>query len=53
MYENEYIELCDQSFYPPADDRLYSSGIDDVLGGDNFDDFVESFWELYEDEIYN
>lgn len=48
-----FYEIDETSFYPPLDDRLYSSGISDIFGGDNFEDFAELFWELYEDEIYN
>lgn len=53
MCEYEYIELCDQSFYPPEDERLYVSGIDDVDGGDCFSEYAEWFWETYEDCIFD
>lgn len=47
-----FCELDETSFYPPEDDRVYKSGVDDVHDGDNFYDFAEMFWDLYEDEIY-
>lgn len=50
MYD---VELEESDFYPPKDGRLYCSGIDDVLGGDSFDDYAKEFWELYENDIYN
>lgn len=47
-------ECMDEStFYPPQDDRLYCSGVYDICGGDNFNDFSVWFWETYEDEIFD
>lgn len=48
----ELFELDEKSFYPPDDDRLCCSGIDDIEGGDNYEDYVKWFWDEYEDEIY-
>ena len=48
-----YCELTEQSFYPPLDDRVYTSGIDDIEGGDNFAEYAEYFWETYEEDIYD
>lgn len=47
------IELTERDFYPIEDNRLYESGIDDIDGGDGFEDYVEWFWEEYEHEIYD
>lgn len=50
---NGFYEISDSDFYPPEDDRLYSSGIDDVDGGDSFDEYAKWFWDEYECEIYD
>lgn len=47
------IELTEQDFYPIEDNRLYTSGIDDIDGGDGFADYTEWFWDEYEHEIYD
>ena len=49
--EDNAFELSEQSFYPPEDDRVYTSGIDDICGGDSFAEYVEYFWEMYEGDI--
>ena len=48
-----YVEISERDFYPPKDDRLYVSCVDDICGGDNFNDYAVLFWEAYEDEIYS
>lgn len=48
-----YHELTEQSFYPPEDTRVYTSGIDDIKGGDTFAEYAEYFWETYGHEIYD
>ena len=50
---DEYYELDEYDFYPPEDDRLHCSCIDDIEGGDNYDDYVKWFWKEYENDIYN
>ena len=52
-YLNGYVEITERDFYPPYDDRLYCSGIDDIEDGDCYDCYVEYFWENYENDIYN
>lgn len=53
------LDLCastaddSQSFYPPEDPRVYTSGIDDIDGGDTFAEYAEYFWETYGHEIYD
>ena len=51
--EFDFCELDSQSFYPPQDDRVYTSGIDDIYDGDNFAEYVSYFWETYEEDIYD
>jgi hypothetical protein len=51
--ECELYELTEIDFYPPVDTRLYNSGIYDIVGGDNFDEYVNSFYEDYENELFD
>ena len=61
IYSNSIIELeifncyelTEIDFYPPEDTRLYQSGIEDIEDGDNFEEYVEYFWDMYEDELYD
>lgn len=51
---SQYYELSEKDFYPPADERVLRSGVNDILNGDNFADFTESFFEhCEEEEIYD
>lgn len=49
----DFIELTEQDFYPIPDDRLHHCGLDDIEGGDNYDDYLEYFWENYEHELFD
>lgn len=51
--EFDFCELDSQSFYPPLDNRVYTSGIDDIEGGDNFAEYAEYFWEEYGHDLYD
>ena len=53
LTELDFHELNQRSFYPPQDDRIYTSGIDDIDGGDNFAEYAEYFWEEYGHELYD
>ena len=44
--------LREQDFYPPPDDRVLKSYIDDIDGGDNFADYCEYIFELLDEEDY-
>ena len=44
--------LTEQDFYPPTDDRIWKSNVRDIIGGDNFADFCESFFETLDEEEY-
>ena len=46
-------ELSEEDFYPPEDTRCYRSGINDILGGDNFEDYAKDFFHEYEDELFD
>jgi hypothetical protein len=50
---DNYYELTEKDFYPPEDTRIYCSGIEDINGGDNFDDYIQSFYEEYADELFD
>lgn len=49
----DFVQLKKSDFYPPKDDRLYTSGISDVEGGDTFDEYTRWFWDEYEDDIFD
>lgn len=48
-----YDELTEQDFYPIPDDRMHCCGIDDIEGGDNYDDYLEYFWDNFEHELFD
>ena len=48
-----YFEITEKDFYPPEDTRLFKSGIQDIYGGDNFEDYSKWFYSNYEDEIFD
>lgn len=48
-----FTVLTEKDFYPPQDPRVYTSGVDDIAGGDNYVGYVEYFWETYEEEIFD
>lgn len=45
--------LTEKDFYPPEDKRVYRSGVDDIIDGDNFEDYAQWFYDNYEDEIFD
>ncbi len=49
----DYHEIKEEDFYPPEDNRQYHSLVCDIENGDNFYDYMELFYELYEDEIFD
>lgn len=44
--------LTEQDFYPPTDNRTWKSNVRDIIDGDNFADFCESFFESLDEEEY-
>lgn len=55
----DYIRLKDNNFYltevdfyPPYDDRVFESYVEDIDNGDNFADYCEYIFKLYEEEGY-
>ena len=49
--EQEYI-LTEEDFYPPSDDRVWTSNVEDIDDGDNFADYCEEFFEMLDEEEY-
>lgn len=49
-YSNDYHLITEQDFYPPFDNRYWKSNVRDIVGGDNFADFCEYFFELLDEE---
>ena len=46
--------LTELDFYPPYDNRMLKSNVEDIVDGDNFADYCIEFFEmLYEEEYYN
>lgn len=52
-HKEDYCKITEKDFYPPKDIREYQSGIDDIVGGDNFIDYIEYFLDLYEDDLFD
>lgn len=50
--KDENFYLVESDFYPPYDDRVLKSNVKDIAGGDNFADYSEYFFELYDEEDY-
>ena len=46
------IVLEEKDFYPPSDNRVLESYIEDVEDGDNFYEYAEYIYDLYESEDY-
>lgn len=50
--KNEDGCITEEDFYQLSDDRVWTSNIEDVDGGDNFADYCEYIFRLYEEEEY-
>ena len=44
--------LTEKDFYPPSDDRVLTSNVEDIEDGDNFADYCKEFFDLLEEEEY-
>lgn len=53
-FRNKNADLClsESDFYPPSDDRVLESYIEDIDDGDNYVDYCRYIFKLYEDEGY-
>ena len=50
--KDEKLCLKDSDFYPPSDDRVLRSYIRDVCEDNNFREYAEYIYDLYEEENY-
>lgn len=50
--ESELNELTKESFYPPADTRTLHSLIEDIDEDNNYLEYAEFIYDLYEEEGY-
>lgn len=48
----DYIELTEEDFYPPSDDRVFKSYIDDIRDGDNFSDYCKYIFDIFDEKDY-
>ena len=44
--------LTDSDFYPPYDDRILESYIEDIEDSDSFEEYARYIFDLYEEEGY-
>lgn len=51
--KGDYYELTEKDFYPPSDDRVFVSGVEDIKGGDNYYDYAEWFYNEFEQDLFN
>lgn len=49
-YFNNYV-LSEEDFYPPMDDRILKTNIEEVYKGE-FAEYTEEIYDLYESEDY-
>lgn len=47
-----YDYLTEESFCTQSDDRVWTSYVEDIEGGDNFADYCEYIFNLLEEEGY-
>lgn len=50
LQDNSCDYITEESFYPPCDNRILKSFIEDIEGGDNFADYCEYIFEILEEE---
>lgn len=52
VWTDDDYRLEESDFYPPTDDRVWESNIEDIEGGDNFVDFCKEFFKMLDEEGY-
>ena len=52
LISGDNFYLSESDFYPPSDSRVWKSYVEDIDGGDNFADYCEYIFKIYEDEGY-
>lgn len=56
-YNHKYTKvnkncLTEEDFYPPEDDRILKSYVQDIYGGDNFSDYCRYIYSVLDEEEY-
>lgn len=51
LMDNDFC-LTESDFYPPSDNRVWTTNVVDIDGGDNFADYCEEFFEILDQEEY-
>lgn len=51
LMDNDF-SLSDNDFYPPSDNRTWTTNVMDIDGGDNFADYCEEYFEILDQEEY-
>lgn len=49
--DNRYY-LTEEDFCSMSDDRLWTSNVEDIDGGDNFADYCQEFFRMLDEEEY-
>ena len=44
--------LSESDFYPPSDNRVWKSNVEDINNGDNFADYCRYFFGILDEEDY-
>ena len=52
LAKNDYFCLEENDFNQSHDDRVLESYVEDIEGGDNFADYCEYIFEVYEEENF-
>ncbi len=52
LQRHKNVLLTEQDFYPPSDDRVWVSNIEDIEDGDNFIDYCKEFFDMLDEEEY-
>ena len=54
LYEEVLMDDMDEKdYYPPADQRMIQSRIADMSETDNYDEYIRSFFQDYEEELFD
>ena len=52
LQEKVHDCLTEEDFYPPSDNRVWKSYVEDIDGGDTFADYCEYVFDLLEENGY-
>lgn len=50
--KNNEMHITEFDFYPPPDNRVWESYVEDIEGGDNFADYCEYIFDVLDEEEY-